>query len=438
MANEPESISYINLGDNIDHPIDAVTVGEKSASDLLNKDGLVTSINGSSDDEHYPSAKCVHDIIYGAGGSPTPSHNYSQDYLTFDILSDGDIAWFYNENGMFDSEEKEIEYSKNNGDWIPITSSDGNTIISVQTGDSIRFRGNNSTYRFNSFNDKRGILTTAGFNVSGNIMSLIYGDNFVGQTILTDLETFYPLFNRCSGLVSSENLILPATTLSDYCYSSMFSGCINLTSAPVLSTTTLSVGCYSGMFEFCTSLTTAPELPATTLAEECYYGMFEYCTNLTTASELPATTLSDYCYQSMFSGCTSLTTAPELPATTLTEACYMAMFMGCTNLTTAPELPATTLDTACYKQMFEECVNLTTAPELPATTLDTACYSRMFFNCEKLNYIKCLATDISVWQCIDDWVNNVSSTGTFVKDSNTSWNTGTSGIPSGWTVQNNS
>ena len=66
MANEPESIRYINLGDNVDHPIDAVTIGEKSASDLLNKDNIVTSINESSDDEHYPSAKCVYDIIYGS------------------------------------------------------------------------------------------------------------------------------------------------------------------------------------------------------------------------------------------------------------------------------------------------------------------------------------------------------------------------------------
>ena len=66
MANEPESISYINLGDNVDHPIDAVTIGEKSASDLLNKDNIVTAINESSDDEHYPSANCVYDIIYGS------------------------------------------------------------------------------------------------------------------------------------------------------------------------------------------------------------------------------------------------------------------------------------------------------------------------------------------------------------------------------------
>ena len=66
MANEPESISYINLGDNVDHPIDAVNIKKKSASDLLNKDNIVTSINESSDDEHYPSAKCVYDIIYGS------------------------------------------------------------------------------------------------------------------------------------------------------------------------------------------------------------------------------------------------------------------------------------------------------------------------------------------------------------------------------------
>lgn len=61
MANEPKSISYIRI-DGEDHPIDAVTVGGKSASQLqLN--GLVTSIDSSSDDQHYPSAKCIYDIV---------------------------------------------------------------------------------------------------------------------------------------------------------------------------------------------------------------------------------------------------------------------------------------------------------------------------------------------------------------------------------------
>jgi hypothetical protein len=36
----------------------------------------------------------------------------------------------------------------------------------------------------------------------------------------------------------------------------------------------------------------------------------------------------------------------------------------------------------------------------------------------------------------DNWVNGVSSTGTFVKNSAATWTTtGGNGIPSGWTVQ---
>ena len=57
-----ESISYINLGDGENHPIDAVTIGGKSASDFQ-ENMLVTIINASSDDEHYPSAKAVYTVL---------------------------------------------------------------------------------------------------------------------------------------------------------------------------------------------------------------------------------------------------------------------------------------------------------------------------------------------------------------------------------------
>jgi hypothetical protein len=86
------------------------------------------------------------------------------------------------------------------------------------------------------------------------------------------------------------------------------------------------------MFSNCTSLTTAPELPATTLANGCYGSMFLQCTSLTTAPELPATALTPRCYYSMFNGCTNLITAPELPAETLANNCYERMFSGCTSL----------------------------------------------------------------------------------------------------------
>jgi hypothetical protein len=47
-----------------------------------------------------------------------------------------------------------------------------------------------------------------------------------------------------------------------------------------------------------------------------------------------------------------------------------------------------------------------------------------------------LSTDISASSCLTNWVNGVSSSGTFVKhpDMN-SLPTGTNGIPNGWTVQ---
>ena len=50
-----------------------------------------------------------------------------------------------------------------------------------------------------------------------------------------------------------------------------------------------------------------------------------------------------------------------------------------------------------------------------------------------------LATDISVNLCLSSWVNGVSSTGTFVKSKDATWDTtpgalGYDGVPAGWTV----
>ena len=163
--------------------------------------------------------------------------------------------------------------------------------------------------------------------------------------------------------------------------------------------------------------------------------LFKDCSLLTSAPSLPATVLSYGCYAGLFYGCSNLTEAPVLPATEMKAASYIIMFSGCSSLTTAPELPATTLDDSCYSQMFEGCTSLAEAPELPATTLVQACYSGMFKDCTSLSRIVCKATDISAQSCLVDWVNNVSSQGTFVKSIGVQWPEGVSGIPEGWTVQ---
>ena len=306
--------------------------------------------------------------------------DYSKEYLTFNILSGGTIIW----RTTKDTFTSTIQYKKNDENWISITSTTAGTQISVTTGDVIQFRGDNAKYGFDHIDGNGFWYSTPRFEVEGNIMSLIDSTNFATATTLVSGFTFKSLFSQCTGLTSAENLVLPATTLADYCYMNMFANCSSLTSAP----------------------------------------------------EIPATTLATYCYEGMFYKCTSLTTAPVLPATTMVFGCYSEMFFNCTSLTSAPALPATTLANYCYSQMFQGCSSLTSAPELPATTLTQYCYNYMFAVCTNLNYIKCLATNISASGSRRNWVNGVAAAGTFVTPSSTSWTTGTSGIPSGWTRVN--
>ncbi len=273
-----------------------------------------------------------------------------------------------------------MQYTLNGGEKQAVTSD----AITVAVGDKVQFYGDGT-----SITSYDGCKITGGdaeCYIYGNIMSLVDETGFATATELTGGRTFSELFSDNKKLYShdTKELVLPATTLAEFCYSSMFSGCEYLTAAPELPATTLASRCYSVMFRRCTSLTVAPELPATTLAESCYLGMFSACTSLTSAPELPATTLTEYCYNRMFSNCTSLTVAPELPATTLAEYCYAEMFSGCTSLTAVPELPATTLAEGCYAEMFGGCTSLTAAPELPATTLAMGCYLNMFLGCTSL------------------------------------------------------
>jgi len=127
--------------------------------------------------------------------------------------------------------------------------------------------------------------------------------------------------------------------------------------------------------------------------------------------------------------------ALPVPANGLQDSIYREMFYGCTSMTTPPRLPATTLANNCYRYMFYGCTSLTTAPELPATTLAQYCYERMFYSCTRLNYIKCLATNISAFFGLANWVSGVASNGTFVKHPDATWPTGVYGIPTGWAIE---
>ena len=265
-------------------------------------------------------------------------------------------------------------YSIDGGEWTLLTK--GDSTPSINIGQLLRFKRDDSTNALGTFSISKS------FNLSGNCMSMLYGNKAANYNSVGN-GAFESLFKSCK-VVSVASEFLPATTLS--------------------------YRCYYGMFMSCSSLVTAPRLPATVLAEQCYYTMFSRCSKLTTAPELPATTLANYCYASMFYGCSGLEDAPELPATTLANRCYQSMFEGCSELRRAPKLPATTLVTGCYTTMFASCTNL--------------------------QYIKAMFTTTPSTSYTGQWVRYVSSTGTFVKNKNATWNvTGENGIPEGWTVK---
>ena len=325
-------------------------------------------------------------IIENSSGVDNP--DYPNQYLTFVARERGSFS--FNGTSSNNVDNSFIYYSLDEGSsWTALARNVQSPTI--QAGERIMFKGT-LTPLYHNVEGAEAIIgigrfsSTGRFDVEGNIMSILYGDDFIGQKNLTGKNfAFYELFLNCTSLISAENLVLPATKLAD--------------------------SSYEGMFRSCTSLTTAPQLPATTLANSCYEGMFYDCSSLITAPQLPATSLgvSSYCY--MFGACTSLTIAPQLPATTLVDMCYRYMFSGCTSLTIAPQLPATTLTSKCYEYMFNNCTNL--------------------------KEITCLATDISASECTYNWVRNVPSSGTFIKSSSmNSWTRGIDGIPTNWTIQN--
>ena len=60
----------------------------------------------------------------------------------------------------------------------------------------------------------------------------------------------------------------------------------------------------------------------------------------------------------------------------------------------------------------------------------------MFYGCKLLTYIKAMFITTPSNTYTQNWVSNVVSTGTFVKNSAGTWDvSGVNGIPSGWTVQ---
>lgn len=229
------------------------------------------------------------------------------------------------------SPSKTVYYSTDNSSWSTITTGDTSyPTLTIAPGKRFYFKAQISSWNGYSIVQESSISDHGKMYLGGNIMSLLYKDDFAEQTSLSN-NAFKEIFESWDGLTSAKDLILPATTLSS--------------------------GCYQGMFAY-SSLRVAPSLPATTLAPNCYRGMFMH-------------------------------------------------------------------------------TKIGKIPELPAATIVSGCYSEMFSGCSGMSEVRCAAkNNTTVSSYLYRWLNGVAASGIFYKMDGTTWFSGDSGIPSGWTIKN--
>lgn len=215
---------------------------------------------------------------------------YKNQYLTARITNGNGKLGISNTNNS-------MQYSLNSGStWTTISTATTNSTIELNSGDVVMLRGNMIPTSGNGI----GTIYAASysnfeFELEGNIMSLLYGGAFLGKTSLSGKDwAFAKLLNSNQSLVKIENLRLPATTLSKYCYYEMFNACKKITKGTELPSLVLTEGCYNSMFYNCSGLTETPVLSAETLVKYCYNAMFMHCSALNKVTCLATNISAEY------------------------------------------------------------------------------------------------------------------------------------------------
>lgn len=392
VYNPPEEVinsyvvSNVEYKDEVPFSSTANTVTWDYDVDKTTRSGKHTAYTGSSSEvvEYNMNLTTSNKTISGeitVNGATIP-YSFTQDtgygsYLTFVALEDGTFTF------TSSTTANTISYSLDGGTtWS--TPARNVTTPTVSSGNKVMWKGEMS--QTGGLSGIGMFSSTCKFDAIGNIMSLLYGNDFVGKTSLKENFQFSFLFSG-SSVVNTDGLVLPATTLKEACYSFMFQNCHQLE---------------------------------------------------TSILELPANNAIYRVYLSMFSSCDKLRTTPIIKASSFGEQACMGMFNGCSSLTDVPSnmLSGTSIGSECFEEMFRGCVNLTKAPDLPATVyggVGKINYNSMFSGCASLNYVKCMILTPNT-NYHEKWLEGVPSSGTFVKNPNATWERGNNGIPFGWNI----
>ena len=265
-------------------------------------------------------------------------NDYKTKYFTIVLEDNGTIRY------SASTTANTVQYSTDNGrTWTSLPSKASTPTISG--GKKVRFKATGLVVNTTSGIGK--LSATTSYSVEGNIMSLVSGDSFANADVIPNANQFRRLFYNYGGVTNAENLVLPATVLTNGCYFQMFAGCSNLIAGPrkmEIPSTMPQSGC-TNMFSGCSSMTEClmdvGSLSSSTIGANCYYNMFRLCKSLTALTSnqnqivLPAATLTNQCYYGMFVGCSGLTQSVYIGCSSIPSggSGLTQMMSGCTNIT---------------------------------------------------------------------------------------------------------
>lgn len=186
-----------------------------------------------------PDATWLETITRGADTIPSTwqiktKPDYENEYFTIRSLENGNQITVHIGRYIDMSMISSLEYSYDKTNWTSLTLYT-DTTLNADEDECIYFRGIARAYsNSDSYDYWTCFQATKPFEVESNIMSLFWGDDFVGKTDFRpdNMNGAWNLFRQCTNLVNAENLVIPITSTSTRCLSNLFYESASLAKAP--------------------------------------------------------------------------------------------------------------------------------------------------------------------------------------------------------------
>lgn len=194
----------------------------------------------------------------GGGKKENPYAEYMEQYLTFEALESGTFTLFMDRA----CGDRTVSYSIDGGEtWVDTnhvyySTSKRITTPSLNAGDKVIWKCISSNGAFSeSYGAPCNFSSTGNCNIYGNILSLVYGDNFIGKDSITDgYQTFRGNFKSGMKCVSAENLIIPISVIKQSVCINLFQNNTIVEKGPVIISSDIQSQALNAAFSGCTSL----------------------------------------------------------------------------------------------------------------------------------------------------------------------------------------